>query len=254
MVGHWRFVKETAAVAIAIAAASAALASTLEVTPILIDVMAAGSSASVITLRNRGANPANVQVRIMRWRQTNGTDTLERDTSVVASPPFATLAPNSDYAMRIVRTDKRPIVGEESYRLLIDELPAPRQPDGSVRLAIRYSIPVFFRSPHATQGDVRWSLLRKGDSLSLFAINHGERRTRISNLRLVNGSGASVSFGAGLAGYALGGSGRSWTVANVAPSFSVKDAHVVFASEAGPQSVAVEPQTEALPASPAPSS
>lgn len=256
MIRHGRLTNVPLAIAIpiAVATASAVRASTLEITPILIDVVANGGSASVITLKNRGSVPANVQVRIMRWRQVGGVDVLERADAVAASPPFAALAPKAGYAVRIVRTEKGPIVGEESYRLLIDELPAPRQPDGSVTLAIRYSIPVFFRSPKASAGELTWSMLRQGDALSLVAMNHGERRVRISNLRLVDSTGASISFGAGLAGYALGGAGRSWTARGAVNSFSLKNAHVAFVSESGPQSAVVQSQTVSPSGSPAPSS
>ena len=256
MIRYQRIANKAVAIAftIVIATVSAARAGTLEVTPILIDVIATGSSASVITVKNRASNPANVQIRVMRWRQIGGTDVLDRTDAVAVSPPFAALSPNADYAIRIVRTDQRPIVGEENYRLVIDELPTPRQPDGTVTLAIRYSIPVFFRSPKARAGELMWSARRQGDSLSLVATNHGERRVRVSNLRLVDGSGTSVSFGAGLAGYALGETERSWIVKNATGSLSLKDAHVVFISEAGPQTAVVHVQPAPQAGSPAPSS
>ena len=53
--------------------------------------------------------------------------------------------PNTDYTVRIVRTKKEPVAKEESYRLLIDELPAAAGSQGAaVNIALRYSIPVFF--------------------------------------------------------------------------------------------------------------
>ena len=242
-----RLVCPVAVMALALTLPAVARAGALEVSPILIDIAATGGSAGVITLRNRGTTPTNVQVRVQRWQQVNGADVLERDDGVVASPPFATLSTNNDYVLRIVRTDQRAIVGEESYRLLIDEFPAPRQPDGTVALAIRYSIPVFFHAPGARDADVEWSATRSGDTLCLRAVNHGERRLRVSNLRLVDGSGKSVPFGSGLAGYALGGAGRNWTIGNAATAFTLKDAHVVFDSETGPRTAEIHTQITSPP-------
>ena len=56
-----------------------------------------------------------------------------------------------------------------------------------------------------TQGQI-------GATYTLTARNSGDRRLRISALTLRDSSGKSLSFGSGLAGYALGQSDVSWTV------------------------------------------
>jgi fimbrial chaperone protein len=66
----------------------------------------------------------------------------------VASPPAAKLAPKSNYVVRVVRVTKRPVSGEESYRVLIDQLPEGAQQKGNaVNLLVRYSIPVSSAPP-----------------------------------------------------------------------------------------------------------
>jgi fimbrial chaperone protein len=61
------------------------------------------------------------------------------------------VAPGTDYTVRIVRTAKGPVAGEESYRLLIDQLPEPKDRKANqVSLVIRHSIPVFFRGGRCT--------------------------------------------------------------------------------------------------------
>src|SRR5919108_454317 len=97
-------------------------AAALQVEPVLIDVTAPGA-ASTITLRNEGTAPINVQVRIFRWSQIDGKESLEPTEDVVASPPAVTLSAKTNYITRIVRVTKRPVVGEESYRILVDQLP-----------------------------------------------------------------------------------------------------------------------------------
>ena len=130
--------------AVLLAAHVASRAGTLQVEPVLIDVTAPGA-ASTVTLRNEGTAPINVQIRLFRWSQADGKENLEPTDDVVASPPAVTLAPKANYVARIVRVTKRPISGEESYRVLIDQIPAPTQHQGhSVNLMVRYSIPVFF--------------------------------------------------------------------------------------------------------------
>ena len=99
-----------------------AFASSVQVKPTLVDVIAPGA-ASIVKLRNQGTTPETVQIRIFRWTQTNDQDTLATTQDVVASPPAVTLAPNTDYVARVVRVSKQPVVGEEAYRMLVDVLP-----------------------------------------------------------------------------------------------------------------------------------
>jgi fimbrial chaperone protein len=105
------------------------------------------------------------------------------------------------------------VVGEESYRLMVDQLPdLSLQRNGAVNLMVRYSIPVFFGVADKKSPTMAWSVATSGDKITLTARNSGERRLRISALTLRDASGKSLSFGNGLAGYALGQSSVSWTI------------------------------------------
>lgn len=129
-------------------AAFPAIAGTLQVEPVLVDITAPGA-ASTVTLRNEGAEPINAQIRVFKWSIVNGKEQLTPTNDVVASPPSITLTPKGQYVTRIVRVSKQPVVGEESYRLLVDQLPdLSQQKNGSVNLMVRYSIPVFIGAPN----------------------------------------------------------------------------------------------------------
>jgi fimbrial chaperone protein len=193
-------------------AASPAGAGALQVEPVLVDVAAPGA-ASTVTLRNEGTTPIDAQIRVFRWSIVNGKERLDPTDDVVASPPSVTLTPKGQYIARIVRTSKQPVAGEESYRLLVDQLPdLSQQRNGAVNLMVRYSIPVFFGAPNKKNPTVAWSVATNGDKVTLTAHNSGERRLRISALSLRDATGKSLSFGNGLAGYALGQSAVSWTI------------------------------------------
>src|SRR2546421_7291176 len=196
---------------VASAAAAPAGAGSLQVEPVLVDITAPGA-ASTVTLRNEGTTPIDAQIRVYRWSIVNGKEKLDPTDDVVASPPSVTLTPKGQYIARIVRVSKQPVVGEESYRLLVDQLPdLSQQRNGAVNLMVRYSIPVFFGAPNKKNPTVAWSVATSGDKVTLTAHNSGDRRLRISALSLRDGSGKSLSFGSGLAGYALGQSAVSWT-------------------------------------------
>jgi fimbrial chaperone protein len=204
-------VRFASAAVIVLAAQTSSQAGSLQIEPVLIDVAAPGA-ASTVSLRNDGATPINAQIRIFRWSQVDGKETLEPTDDVVASPPAVSLAPKTNYVARIVRVTKRPISGEESYRVLIDQLPAPAQQRGNaVNLLVRYSIPVFFGASDRRDPAVAWSVAVSGNKVKVTAHNDGDRRIRIASLNIRNAKGKTVSFGKGLVGYVLGKSTVGWT-------------------------------------------
>ena len=219
--------------ALLLAAQVVSRAGTLQVEPVLIDVAAPGA-ASTVTLRNEGTAPINVQIRLFRWSQVDGKEKLEPTEDVVASPPAMTMAPKTNYVARIVRVTKRPVSGEESYRVLIDQLPAPAQQHGNtVNLLMRYSIPVFFGASARRDPAVAWTVAVSGNRIKVTAQNGGERRIRIASLNIRDAKGKTVSFGKGLVGYVLGNSTAEWTVP--AGGFATGGAAAVSAqSDGGP--------------------
>src|SRR5580692_13092756 len=92
-------------------------AASLQVAPVLVEVPTPAVTAT-LKLRNEGTKSLDAQIRIFRWTQVDGADSLTPTDDVAASPPAASLRPSTDYTVRIVRTTKEPVVKEESYRLL----------------------------------------------------------------------------------------------------------------------------------------
>jgi fimbrial chaperone protein len=205
--------------AFGLTAALAAQAAQLQIEPMLIEVRAPGAAAT-LTLRNESATEATIQIRVFRWSQSNGKETLEPTSDVVASPPAVTMSPGMSYTARIVRVTKRPASGEEAYRILVDQLPEPAQKRAqTVNLLVRYSIPAFFIDQGGAAPSVRWSLTSHQDKLMLTAQNDGHRRLRLSSVRLKDSNGATISFGSGLLGYVLNRSVMSWTAPSGSRAF-----------------------------------
>jgi fimbrial chaperone protein len=209
-------------------------AASLQVAPVLVEVPAPGATAT-LKLRNEGAKPLDAQIRIFQWTQVDGADVLTPTNDVVASPPAASLRPNTDYTVRIVRTKKEPVANEEAYRLLIDELPAPAAPQlNAVNIALRYSIPVFFNLPGAAPR-LSWELQRLANKPVIVANNAGDRRIRLSKLRVTDGKGGIASFGDGLAGYVLSHASMNFVVPANARGFGVGGlASISAQSDIGP--------------------
>ena len=219
---------QAASLFVCIVVASGAQASSLSVTPIKIEVVEPGASSSAI-LRNGGDQPLNAQIRVFRWTQTDGEDTLESSQDVIASPPVASIDPHGEFHVRVMRTSQEPIQGEENYRLVIDELPdANRQKNGLVSVVVRYVVPLQFLSADASQSRLTWSITNHDRRTFLAATNSGDKSARIADLSL----GKTV-VGKGLAGYVLGHSTKFW------PLKGASSGEVKARSEQGPINAAL---------------
>ncbi len=183
----------------------------LRVAPTTLELAAPQAAASLL-LRNEGDRPLNAQIRVFRWSQKDGADRLEPVTGVVVSPPIATIKPNADYMVRVVRVDKSPVADEEAYRVVVDELPDPsRRRAQAVNFVLRFSVPLFFHSTQAAPPQVRWTVHPHGDAVTVTATNAGRRHLRVANLQMRDSTGRSVMLRSGLVGYVLGGSSVQWS-------------------------------------------
>jgi len=217
--------------------AGAAAASSLQVSPVSFD-LSAGTKTAQLTLQNLGDAPLDAQIRVFRWSQVNGEEQLTPTGDLVASPPAANLAPHQDYIVRLVRIVDKPVEGEESYRLLVDELPPPLPANrtvSTVRLFVRYSVPVFFAQSDSSP-QLTWSASVVDHRLRLLVRNDGSQHIRISALK-VEGPDLDVAFGQGLIGYVLAHSTAQWTarsvLKNAAPGTPLK---ITAQGENGPVS------------------
>jgi fimbrial chaperone protein len=186
-------------------------AATLQVSPINIEVIAPTTTATETLTNIDGKGVLNCQVRVFKWVQVNGVDKLEPTKDVVASPPALTIKEGANATVRIVRLSKAPVKIEETYRLLVDEIPpAPTKGTAAVAFAVRHNIPVFF-SPGGLASKLEWKAKATKGGIQISAQNTGQRHVRLASLQ-ITGGGETDAFNDGLAGYALAGSGNSWKI------------------------------------------
>lgn len=220
----------------AVVSPASAFAADLRAAPVVLETLP-GSRTTTFTLINDEDRPLKVQMRVMKWAMVDGQESLTPTTDMVASPPLASLKAKQRYLVRLVRTAKTPPVGEESYRVLVDEIPDPANiKPGSVQLAIRLSIPVFVSDAPRRTAKVTWSVARDGTQTWLVGRNTGDRRLRLSDLDLQAG-GKGLYGQPGLVGYVLAGSQMRWAIPATLPA----DGKVAMkaTSDTGPVEVAL---------------
>ncbi len=190
-------------------AAGPAAAQSLQVEPLKIDLPPAATS-SVLTLQTNNKESVAVQARVFRWSQADGEDKLEKTEDVVVSPPVLTVRGGTPSTVRVVRVAKAPVSGEETYRVLIDEIPDRKKLQaGSVALAIRQSVPVFFAGADLRPGSLAWKAVERKGKLVLEASNAGQKRVKLLRLAVTDEKNHNLVKNGGLA-YVLGGQTKTW--------------------------------------------
>ncbi|MCF9035493.1 molecular chaperone [Acinetobacter nectaris] len=152
--------------------------------------------ATSINLYNQGNDESNLQVRIFKWVQENGQDTLQETNDVVVSPPFVNLAANSSYNVRIVRISPTEISQEKSYRILIDELPKPidnRKVNQSLNILLRSSLPLFITNPNSI-AEVHWSIQQDSNNQSYLVLNNTGNRHLLMGKLVIEDTTIHVSY------------------------------------------------------------
>ena len=194
---------------LAVAAQTASAKGHLQARPTMLE-LAPGATAGRMTLANTGDEPVPAQVRVFAWIQRDGEDVLVPTNDVVLSPPIVTVPAGAEQLVRIVRQGKPPGHDDQAYRIVVDELPGEsKNRDAAVGILMRYVLPLFVRSPEASDAALACSIVRNAAAASLECRNSGGRAAQLGATRL-KGNGKSYQLTAGLYGYVLPGSQRRW--------------------------------------------
>lgn len=161
---------------------SIAIAGTLRVAPVRVEV-AANKQFCSLSLSNDSPEPAHVQIRGYSWvRDRDGNDLLDQASGPTINPSIAAIPAGETRLIRCSLPNRSGPV-EESYRLLIDELPDVNPAPGTVRTLLRISIPLF-RAPTAAAPAIDWSVEKRDGTAKLLLANRGSRHAQILSVVL----------------------------------------------------------------------
>lgn len=201
-------------------------AASIRLSPVSVEILN-DQSASSISLYNQSNESTDLQVRVFEWRQNAGQDQLIPTDEIAVSPPFLKLQPNDSYNLRVVRINPAPVSGEQTYRIIIDELPKPidnRKADQGINVLLRSSLPLFVVNKDAIT-KLTWSIQQDQNTSSLMISNVGNRHALLNNLTLVDVT-ANKSYAIKVNtvnGYILAGKARNF---NISPDFKFQADHI----------------------------
>jgi fimbrial chaperone protein len=193
------------------------LAASLQVAPISV-AFSPQEKAKEIWLTNTSERPIRAQTRVLIWSQVAGQDQVNPTRDLVASPSITEIKAGEQQLIRIIRIAPQNTAVEQTYRLLIDELPSAGQADAQtgLQLLLQYSIPVFIQLTDSIAMRNGLTLLNQVNfqyqNQQLIVKNNAKSHIRISELTYINPNGERIPLINGLVGYALAGQSMRWDI------------------------------------------
>ena len=167
-----------------------AMARTLRVDPVLIEIDGHRRTASV-TVTNGEDVPVTIRTHALTWRQEGGDNHYERTSDLILSPPVFTIAANATQVIRI--GERRPSNIGKAYRLIVEEVPEA-SPGGGIRVALRLDLPFFVNIVASDSSRLVWRVARRPDgNWVVEARNPGTGYVRIDHSTATSATG--LEFG-----------------------------------------------------------
>lgn len=191
---------------------SAALATGLQVTPLSVE-LSENTRATELWLINTKSSAIDAQVRLYQWDQRENKDVLLPASSLVISPPFTKIPPGGKQLVRVIRS--KPSVSPsvlETYRVVVNELPAPSTKEKGVDFVMEYSLPVFVLNGPVdkTSQTTPLTVLKKDGKQFLRAANNGTYFSHVYDIQYIAPGGKKFLLSTGGLGYILPGKEMEW--------------------------------------------
>lgn len=197
--------------------ASPVWAASLQVAPISLQ-FSTTENAKELWLTNTSDQPIRAQTRVQEWSQQDNKDIQSATKNVVVSPMVTEIAAGEKQLIRVIKVAQLPQSQEQTYRLIIDELPSSNSQaeHSGLQLLLQYSVPVFFQptqSISSRNGVTSLEQVEFSFQKNMFsAHNRANSHIRISQLSYINPNGEKIPLVKGLLGYALANQTMSWEI------------------------------------------
>lgn len=99
---------------------------------------------AAITIQNMGDETTNLQIRNVHWDQdADGNDVYEDTTDIVVFPKIAMVEKDGESILRLGYQANEPPTVEQTYRIMIEELPVANPGEKALKFNLRMNLPVF---------------------------------------------------------------------------------------------------------------
>ncbi|WP_083274788.1 fimbrial biogenesis chaperone [Novosphingobium resinovorum] len=197
-------------------------------------VIESGERATPLRLENPGQRPILMQIRIFGWQQIDGDERFVEQKDITGTPPMVRIEPGQQQLIRLTRITPSPAGSEQSYRVIIDEIPLteadspaeagnPAQGAGAaIRFRMRYSVPLFTygegantraaKTETTARPALQWRVVKADGGNVLQIRNPGASHSRLSGVAQKRSDGTSSKI-EGAHGYILAGATMRFPIA-----------------------------------------
>ena len=205
----------------------------IELTPLQIK-LSANAKVAVSMVRNAGTEESVMQVTLNKWTLDGERYAYAQSQELVFTPATFRLAPGKQQIVRVSLLAGPPAANENSYRLLVEEVPPPPSPNVTqTRLVVRHDLPVFVMQTEAPKLALDISLDCAVDGARLRLTNTGNVHTRLHSVVLHGTPVAQVLGSWDTFDYLLPNARKSWGLAQVAPTAVGKTFQVTALTDRG---------------------
>lgn len=186
-------------------------AAELDIYPVMVKLSPARIRDSV-TLSNNAETPTVIEARIFRWTQTATGDQLVETNEAITAPPVFTLQPRARQVVRIGLRREPESKDELYYRLILSEVLGGTGEVGTIAVALRLSLPVFYTPPDV-KAEARWSVSpMAGGKIRVALRNAGNAHLKVSEVTVALPSDPEMPLAVSKGfKYVLPGVTRAWT-------------------------------------------
>jgi fimbrial chaperone protein len=193
--------------------ASVANAANIGVSPVRVTLSDSQKIGS-LSVRNDGAEPVTMQMEVLSWSQREGNAVFAATRELLANPPIFTIPAGSSQLVRVGLRRAPDAQRELTYRVILEELPPPPNPDTTgARMTLRISLPVFVSPEIEAKPVLLWQAVRTSQgALKISLSNNGNGHIQIKNFKLSLLDSAQPWVTLQSSDYVLAGQSRDWIV------------------------------------------
>jgi fimbrial chaperone protein len=127
-----------------------------------------------------------MQLEVLNWSQEEGNDVFTPTRELIVNPPIFTIPAGGSQLIRVGLRRAPDAQRELTYRIFLQELPPPPNPDfNGTKMLMRVSLPVFVLPKVAAKPVLRWHAVRTSDgALKISLTNSGNAHIQIANFSL----------------------------------------------------------------------
>ena len=191
--------------------AGIASAGTIGVSPVRVTLSDSQRIGS-LSVRNDGAEPVTMQMEVLSWSQREGNAVFAATRELLANPPIFTIPAGGSQLVRVGLRRAPDVQRELTYRVILQELPPPPNPDlTGARMTLRISLPVFVSPEIEAKPVLLWQAARTSQgALKISLSNNGNGHIQIKNFKLSLLDSAQPWVTLQSSDYVLAGQSRDW--------------------------------------------